>query len=119
MTADVTPAVPSGTVPAAPVTVTGTTQPNPCSQYSTPVVTTLEVSATWLSPTRLQFKPRTPDGYWPPNVTISVAGNVEGLFTQNGSAYGAPLHRGFSTGEKRVIDVPSGTGSHAVSRPES
>ena len=105
VTADVAPAVPPSTPPAAPVTVSGTTQPNPCSQYSVPVVTTLGVSATWLSPTRLQFKPMTPDGYWPPNATITVAGNVEGLFTQDGSAYGAPLHRAFSTGDKRVIDV--------------
>jgi len=105
VTADVTAAVPPSSVPAAPLTVSGTIEPDPCSQYSVPAVTTFEVAATWLSPTRLQFKPRTPDGYWPPNATISVSGNVEGLFTQDGSAYGAPLHRSFSTGDKRVIDV--------------
>ena len=105
VTADVSPAVPPSTLPAAPVPVTGTTQLDPCSRYSAPVVTSFAVSATWLSPTRLQFKPMTADGYWPPDAAISVAGNVEGLFTQNGSAYGASLHRSFSTGDKRVIDV--------------
>ena len=103
VTADVTPAAPGAVL--APVTVSGTTEPDPCSRYSAPVVTTFGVAASWLSPTRLQFKPTTPDGYWPPNATISVAGNVEGLFTQDGSAYGASLHRAFTTGDKRVIDV--------------
>jgi lipoprotein-anchoring transpeptidase ErfK/SrfK len=103
VTADVTAAVPPSAPPAAPVTPT--TQPNPCFQYTAPAVTTFDVTATWLSPTRMQLKPRTPDGYWPPNATISVAGNVEGLLTQDGGAYGEPLHRSFSTGDKRVIDV--------------
>ncbi|HEY2668677.1 MAG TPA: L,D-transpeptidase family protein [Actinomycetota bacterium] len=109
VTADAASAIPPSTPPAAPVTVSGTAEPNPCSQYSAPAVTTLGVSTSWISPTRLQFKPATPDGYWPPNTTISVSGNVEGLFTRDGSAYGAPLNRSFSTGDKRAIDVDLST----------
>jgi lipoprotein-anchoring transpeptidase ErfK/SrfK len=103
VTADVSAAVPPSTVPAAPMT--SATQPNPCFQYAAPTVTSFDVTTAWLSPTRLQIKPRTPDGYWPPNATINVTGNVDGLLTQDGGAYDAPLHRAFSTGDKRVIDV--------------
>jgi lipoprotein-anchoring transpeptidase ErfK/SrfK len=103
VTADVSATVPPSTVPAAPVTAT--TQPNPCFQYAAPTVTSFDVTTAWLSPTRLQFKPKTPDGYWPPNATIYVSGNVDGLLTQDGGAYGAPFHRTFLTGDKRVIDV--------------
>jgi lipoprotein-anchoring transpeptidase ErfK/SrfK len=103
VTADVSATVPPAAVPAAPVTATAL--PNPCFQYAAPTVTSFDVTTAWLSPTRLQFRPRTPDGYWPPNATIYVSGNVEGLLTQDGGAYGAPLHRTFFTGDKRVIDV--------------
>src|SRR5204863_440513 len=66
VTGDVTPAAPVPTAPVVtPVGVTDTTEPNPCFQYSGPVLTTFGVTATWVSPTRLQFKPLTPDGYWP------------------------------------------------------
>jgi lipoprotein-anchoring transpeptidase ErfK/SrfK len=103
VTADVSVTTPPATVPVAPVTATA--QPNPCFQYAAPSGTSFDVTTAWLSPTRLQFKPRTPDGYWPPNATIYVSGNVEGLLTKDGGAYGAPLHRAFLTGDKRVIDV--------------
>lgn len=85
--------------------VTATTQPNPCGQYPAPAVTTFQVTATWLSATRLQLKPKTPDGYWPPNATINLTGNLDGLTALDGSAFPAAFHRAFLTGDKRVIDV--------------
>ena len=83
---------------------------NPCFQYAAPVgVTTFDVTATWLSPTRLSFKPKAPDGYWPANATINVTGALDGLVAEDGGAFPATFHRSFFTGDKRVIDVDLST----------
>jgi lipoprotein-anchoring transpeptidase ErfK/SrfK len=107
VTADVTATAAPGVV--EPLPPTATAQPNPCGQYPVPGVTTFEVTATWLSATRLSLKPKTPDGYWPPDATINVTGNLDGLTALDGSAFAASFHRAFFTGDKRVIDVDLST----------
>jgi len=76
-----------------------------CFQYAPPGVTTFGVTPTWLSPTRLSLKPQTPDGYWPPDATIEVHGNLDGMTAQDGASFAGSFDRSFTTGDKRVIDV--------------
>ena len=99
------PAAPSSAAVPSPGAAGVSTALATCFQYAPPGVTSFGVTPTWLSPTRLSLKPQTPDGYWPPDATIEVHGNLDGLTTQNGSAFAGSFDRSFTTGDKRVIDV--------------
>lgn len=66
---------------------------------------TLPTTTRWLSPTKLQFSPKTPDGYWPPDATVRITGTVEGLAAVDGSQFTGNYVSSFQTADKRVIDV--------------
>jgi hypothetical protein len=81
--------------------------PDLCSHYGSPTVAPgpLDVSTVWLSPTKLQVSPKTADGYWPGNSTITVGANVGGYQTTAGNWVAKDYTSSFTTANKRVIDV--------------
>lgn len=66
---------------------------------------TIPTAAKWISSTRLQLTPKTPDGYWPPDATVRVTGTVDGLAATDGSQFTGGYASSFQTADKRVIDV--------------
>ena len=77
------------------------------TSYSSPQVPSgpLAVNASWLSSRRVRLTPRTADGYWPANSTITVAARLTGYHTADNSSYVHDASLSFNTGDKRVIDV--------------
>ncbi|MDQ6746744.1 MAG: L,D-transpeptidase, partial [Candidatus Dormibacteraeota bacterium] len=86
--------------PAAPGT-------GPCAGYAGPPVASgpLTVAPSWLSSRRVRLVPRTPDGYWPANSTITLKAGLTGYHTAGGSFYEHDVAVNFQTGGKRVVDV--------------
>ena len=82
-----------------------------CASYAGPVVASgpVEVTPKWLSSNRVQLMPKTADGYWPANSTITIAAKLTGYHTTGGSYYIHDVSVNFNTGDKRVIDVDLGT----------
>jgi len=78
-----------------------------CPQYNEPVSTSgpLTVDAVWLTSTIVQLKPKTADGYWPADSTITLNAQVHGLKTQAGNWIDSDFKSSFQTADKRVIDV--------------
>jgi lipoprotein-anchoring transpeptidase ErfK/SrfK len=76
-------------------------------QYASPAVATgdLPVTAVWTTDRRVRLVPKTADGYWPANSTISLTAALRGLATSSGSVFESDLTTSFTTGDKRVIDV--------------
>ena len=99
------------TVTAAftPPATTPAVQPgSTCAQYSLPAGAgsgAVPFSASWLSSTRVKLLPSTPDGYWPPDATISLNAALTGVKTTGGNWFDAPVASSFQTADKRVIDV--------------
>gem|GEM_PF-448454 len=94
VSARVNPAAPPGTGACA-------------TSYASPQVPSgpLAVTATWLNSRRVRLTPRTPDGYWPANSTITLAARLTGYHTADNTSYVRDPSLSFSTGDKRVIDV--------------
>ena len=65
----------------------------------------LEVTLSWSSSKRVRLMPKTADGYWPGNSTITLNARLTGYHTAGGSFYEHDLSVSFSTGDKRVIDI--------------
>jgi lipoprotein-anchoring transpeptidase ErfK/SrfK len=63
------------------------------------------VTPKWLTAKRVQLVPKTADGYWPANSTITLAARLTGYHTAGGSYYVHDVTVNFSTGDKRVVDV--------------
>ena len=80
------------------------------TSYASPQVASgpLAVSASWLSARKVRLTPRTADGYWPADSTISLAAKLTGYRTASGSTYLHDPSMTFNTGDKRVIDVDLG-----------
>jgi lipoprotein-anchoring transpeptidase ErfK/SrfK len=98
------------------VTASGSTSPAPvdpaatgaCGQYAGvpgPAGPDLPVSVAWVAATKVRLAPRTADGYWPANTTISLAARISGLRTASGNWFTSDLASTFTTGDKRVVDV--------------
>jgi lipoprotein-anchoring transpeptidase ErfK/SrfK len=78
----------------------------PCASYTNPGISgPIQVTPTWLTATRVRLTPRTGDGYWPANATITLKATLGNLKTQAGNWFTQDLASSFSTGDKRVIDV--------------
>jgi lipoprotein-anchoring transpeptidase ErfK/SrfK len=79
----------------------------PCAAYAGPQVASgpLEVTPSWLSSKRVRLTPKTADGYWPANSTITLNARLAGYHTAGGSYYEHDVSVAFNTGDKRVIDV--------------
>ena len=78
-----------------------------CAGMAGPVVASgpVDVTPKWLSARRVQLVPKTADGYWPANSTITLNARLTGYHTGGGSYYVHDVSVNFSTGDKRVIDV--------------
>jgi lipoprotein-anchoring transpeptidase ErfK/SrfK len=92
----------TASAPAAPVTGAGS-----CTGYGVPAVGAgpLPVSFSWTSDRRVRLTPKTPDGYWPAQSTISLRARVGNVLTTAGNVFGADMTSSFVTGDKRVVDV--------------
>ena len=92
--------------PAAPAAGTPPAQ-NPCPQYVVPAVAggDLPFTAVWSSARRLRLVPKTPDGYWPPNSTITLSAKISRVKTDAGNWFPSDITSTILTGDKRVIDV--------------
>jgi lipoprotein-anchoring transpeptidase ErfK/SrfK len=79
----------------------------PCGAYAEPAshATVIPQAAVWLSPTKLEFTPRTPDGFWPADATVTVSAPVSEFATRGGTYFSGSVDATFQTGDKRVIDV--------------
>lgn len=82
-----------------------------CTTYAGPVVASgpVAVAPRWLSSNRVQLVPKTADGYWPANSTITLAAKLTGYHLAGGSYYIHDVSLNFNTGDKRVVDVDLGT----------
>jgi lipoprotein-anchoring transpeptidase ErfK/SrfK len=82
-----------------------------CAGYAGSPVSSgpLSISPSWLSSHRLRLVPRTPDGYWPADSTVTLSAKLTGYHTAPGSFFAHDVNLAFSTGDKRVIDVDLGT----------
>ncbi|MEA2684157.1 MAG: hypothetical protein QOK05_2485 [Chloroflexota bacterium] len=78
-----------------------------CGAYGGPVIASgpLEVTASWLSSKKVRLVPKTADGYWPANSTITLNARLTGYHLAAGSFYEHDVSVNFSTGDKRVVDV--------------
>jgi lipoprotein-anchoring transpeptidase ErfK/SrfK len=89
--------------PPAPPAATG-----PCGQYAgvpAPAGPDLPVAVAWVAANKVRLAPRTPDGYWPANTTVSLAARISGLRAEPGNWFTSDLASTFTTGDKRVVDV--------------
>ncbi|GAC1331666.1 MAG: L,D-transpeptidase family protein [Candidatus Dormibacteria bacterium] len=82
-----------------------------CASHAAPVLASgpIQVTPQWLGRNRVQLSPKTPDGYWPADSTITLAGRLTGYHTAGGSFYAHDVSVKFSTGDKRVVDVDLGS----------
>ncbi|MFN2463819.1 MAG: L,D-transpeptidase family protein [Candidatus Dormibacteria bacterium] len=81
-----------------------------CATYAPPTVASgpIQVTPRWLSANRVELSPKTSDGYWPANSTITLAAKLTGYHTGGGTHYLHDASVSFDTGDKRVIDVDLG-----------
>src|SRR5439155_24458418 len=65
----------------------------------------LDFKPVWITSTRVRLVPKTPDGYWPADSTITLKASLTGVKTQAGNWVPADLGSSFTTADKRVIAI--------------
>jgi lipoprotein-anchoring transpeptidase ErfK/SrfK len=92
--------------PAASPSPSPSPQGGVCAPYASPTPGgTVEVTPNWLSSKKVRLMPKTPDGYWPADSTISLHASVSQLKTTEGNWFGADINTAFNTADKRLVDV--------------